>query len=208
MTGDEGGRAEAVVTAILGLAKQKAEEKIEEARIRAEEIVEEARRQAEEIIRSRRERAEREMRDELSRRESAAELEAKKIIMRIKAEYIKKAFDAAREELAAVSSGKRAEYDYRVIIKGLARQAIESINSGSVVIMGRDADLEILREVAAELEQEMGVKVEVDRRGLNTIGGVVVRDEEDTVRYYNTFEGRLRRVWEEGYGDILEILFG
>ena len=167
---------DAVVAALLELARRRAEDKVEEARARAQEIIEEARKEAERILAARREKALREMEEEISRRKSAAEVEARKLIMDVKARYV--------------------------------GEAVKGMGSDEVYLMGREADRQLLEQIAERLSSKLGVKVRVDDNPIRTVGGVVARDAQDRRRFYNTLEGRLREVQETKIHEISDILFG
>ncbi len=199
---------DAVMAALLELARRRAEEKVQEAKKRAEEIVEEARREAERIIEARRARALREMEEEIERKRSAAEVDARKILMEVETRYVQEAIDRAKDALNEVVAGKYPGVDYREVLASLAEEAVRGVGGAEVYLIGREADREILGEIAADLSKKLGVAVRVDETTLRIVGGVVARDPQDKKRFYNTIEGRLRRVQEEKFHEIADLLFG
>ncbi len=199
---------DAVMTALLELARRRAEEKVEEARKRAEEIIEDARREAERIIEARRARAMREMEEEIERKRSAAEVDARKILMEVETRYVQEAIDRAKDALNEVVEGEYPGVDYREVLRSLAEEAVRGVGEAEVYLMGREADREILKEIAADLSKELGMTVKVDETTLKIVGGVVARDAQDKKRFYNTIEGRLRRVQEEKFHEVAALLFG
>jgi len=199
---------DAMMTALLEPAKRRAEEKIEEARKRAREIIEDAKREARRIIEARRVRALREMEEEIERKRSAAEVDARKVLMEVKMRYVQEAIERAKDALNEVVAGKSTGMDYREVLANLAEEAVRGVGEAEVYLMGREGDREILRHVAADLSKKLGVTVKVDEKTLRIIGGVVARDAQDKKRFYNTIEGRLRRVQEEKFHEIAALLFG
>ncbi|HDI86051.1 MAG TPA: hypothetical protein ENF83_01420 [Candidatus Korarchaeota archaeon] len=199
---------DAVMAALLELARRRAEEKVQEAKKRAKEIVEGARREAERIIEARRARALREMEEEIERKRSAAEVDARKILMEVETRYVQEAIDRAKDALNEVVEGKYPGVDYREVLARLAEEAVRGVGEEEVYLMGREADRGILREIAEDLSKKLGVTVKVDETALRIVGGVVARDAQDKKRFYNTIEGRLRRVQEEKFHEIAALLFG
>lgn len=199
---------DAVVAALLELARRRAEDKVEEARARAQEIIEEAKKEAERILAARREKALREMEEEISRRKSAAEVEARKLIMDVKARYVGEAIEKAREMLHDIVAGRDSRFNYAEVLERLAEEAVKGLGSDEVYLMGREADRQLLEQIAERLSSKLGVKVRVDDNPIRTVGGVVARDAQDRKRFYNTLEGRLRDVQETKIHEISDILFG
>lgn len=199
--------SEAIVRAILKIAEDRAEAIISEARRRANEIVESARREAEQIVRSRRERLEREIRDEITRRRSAAEVEANQIVLKAKKEILESLIRSVQERLQRIAEGTDPSFDYREVLKRYCIEGIKALREKEVYLAGREKDIEVLRGISKELESE-GIKARVDHKSLPIIGGVVVKDSRDEKRYYNTFDGRLREYLEKKASYLVERLFG
>ncbi len=198
--------SQAIVDAILRIARDRAEAIRKEAQKRAQEILEKAKLEAEEILKSRRERAEKEVREELSRRRSAAEVEANQILLRTKAEIINELFEKVRERLEAIAEGRDEKWNYKDVLISLALEGAKALGEKEVVLMGREKDRKLLEEVAKELSSK-GIRATVDERAVPILGGLVIRDVADTRRYYNTFDGRLRAYREEKEVELLKKLF-
>ncbi len=198
--------SQAIVDAILRIARDRAEAIKKEAQKRAQEILERAKLEAEEILRSRREKAEREIREELARRRSAAEVEAAQIVLRTKAEIINELFERVRDRLEAIAEGKDEKWNYKEVLVNLALEGAKALGEKEVVLMGREKDRKLLEEVAKELSSK-GIKASVDEKSIPITGGLVVRDLADSKRFYNTFDGRLRAYREEKEVELLEKLF-
>ncbi|MDW8035013.1 MAG: V-type ATP synthase subunit E family protein [Candidatus Korarchaeum sp.] len=199
--------SEAIVRAILKIAEDRAEAIINEARRRANDIMESARREADHIIKSRREKLEREVRDEISRRRSAAEVEANQIILKAKKEIIESLIRSVQERLQRIADGEDPSFNYREILKRYCIEGIKALGDKEVYLAGREKDIDLLMKISEELERE-GIKARVDPKGLSIIGGVVVKDSRDERRYYNTFDGRLRSYAEKKMNYLVERIFG
>ncbi len=199
--------SQAIIEAIMKIAKDKADAIRKEAEKRAKEIIESAKREAEEILRSRRERAEREMREEISRRRSAAEVEANQIILRTKSKIVDELFRRIYKRLVDIADGNDPNWNYEEILERYSIIGANALGEKEVLLMGRGKDKDLLEKVAKKLSSK-GIKASVDDRGIPTIGGVVVRDAKDEKRYYNTFDGRLRAYKEMKEVEIIEKLFG
>lgn len=199
--------SEAIVRAILKIAEDRAEAMIKEARKRANDILESAKKEAEHIIKSRKEKLEREIRDEITRRRSAAEVEANQIILRAKREIVENLIRSVQERLQRIADGDDPSFNYRELLRKYCIDGIRALGDKEVYLVGRERDREILIEISEELEKE-GIRARVDPKGLPIIGGVVVRDSRDERRYYNTFDGRLRSYLERKMSYLVERIFG
>ncbi|MEM0017032.1 MAG: V-type ATP synthase subunit E family protein [Candidatus Korarchaeum sp.] len=199
--------SEAIVRAILKIAEDRAEAVIKEAQRRANEILESAKKEAEQIIKSRREKLEREIRDEITRRRSAAEVEANQIVLRAKREVVESLIRLVQERLQRIADGDDPSFNYRELLRRYCIEGIRALGDKEVYLVGREKDREILLEISEELEGE-GIRARVDPRGLPIIGGVVVKDSRDERRYYNTFDGRLRNYVESKMSHLVERIFG
>ena len=199
--------AEVIVDAILSMAKKRAEEIIEEAKKEAERIIEEARKEAERIITAKREKAEREAMEEAMRRKSVAEIEAKKIIMGAKKDALKEIEAKVEEELAKISEGI-GEINYEEVLERYIREGIDVLGSKIVYVACRDKDREIVRRISEKVSKETGVDIRLDDRNIQSLGGVVMRNEDDSIRFYGTFEGRLRDYFDRNQRKILDIILG
>ena len=197
---------EAIVRTIIKMAEDRAEAIKREAKRRAEEILSRARTEAEEILRSRRERAERELREEIARKRSSAEVEANKLLLSVKSEMLSELLRRVEASLAKIADREDPKWDYKEILKRYIKQGAEVLGERKVRIIVREKDKKLAEEVAKELSKE-GLEVVVDERTLPLTGGVVVADERDERRFYNTFDGRLRAYREAKEVEILRELF-
>ena len=199
--------AEVIVNAILSMAKRRAEEIIEEAKKEAERIIEEARREAERIMMAKREKAEREAAEEAMRRKSVAEIEAKKILMEAKKSILREIEARIEEELAKISDGK-GKINYEEVLERYIKEGINVLGSKVVYVASREKDKEMIKKISERISKEMNVEIRLDDRSIQSLGGVIMRNEDDSIRFYGTFEGRLRDYFDRNQRRILDIILG
>ena len=176
---------EAVATTIVVLARERAEEILEDARRRAEEILEDARRRAEEIIEMRRRKAEVEAREEAARRRSAAEVRARKIVMEAERECLEEFRRRVMEEIRLVVEGRHERYNYRDVMRALMAEGLRAMEgrAARVRVMCRRED----RGLVEEILREMGsAEVTLDEESVPIMGGVILRSEDDTCLLYTS----------------------
>jgi V/A-type H+-transporting ATPase subunit E len=199
--------AEVIVDAILSMAKKRAEEIIEEAKKEAERIIEEAKKEAERIMMAKREKAEREAMEEVMRRKSVAEIEAKKILMGAKKDIIREIEAKVEEELAKISEGVGG-INYEEVLERYIREGINVLGSRIVYVACRDKDREIVRKISERISRETGVDIRLDDKNIQSLGGVIMRNEDDSIRFYGTFEGRIRDYFDRNQRRILDMILG
>ncbi|RLG47230.1 MAG: hypothetical protein DRO06_03155 [Thermoproteota archaeon] len=198
---------EAVATTIVVLARERAEEILEDARRRAEEILEDARRQAREIIEMRRKKAEAEAKEEAARKRSAAEVKARKIVMEAEKECLEEFRRRVLEEIRLVVERRHERYDYREVLRALIGEGLRAMRgrASKVYVLCRREDRGIVEEIISGIRD---VEVILDEASVPIMGGVILRNEDDTVRYYNTLEGRVERILEEKASELMRELIG
>ncbi len=199
--------SEAIVEAILKMAEDRARAIRREAEKRASEIIESAKKEADRIIKTKRERIERELREEVARKRSAAEVEANQLILRTKTELLNELFRRVNQKLAVISEGQDPNWKYGEILVKYSLEGANNLGEKRIYLMGREKDRKLLEEISKELK-EKGIDASVDNNALPIIGGVVIRDEDDTRRYYNTFDGRFRAYKEAKEIELIQRLFG
>ncbi len=199
--------SEAIVEAILKMAEDKARVITKEAEKRAREIIESAKREADNIIKAKREQLEREMREEIARKRSAAEVLANQLILKTKTELLNELFRRVNQRFAAIAEGQDPNWNYEELLVKYSIEGANILGEKKIYLMGREKDRKLLEKVSRELNK-MNIEALVDDIAIPITGGVVVRDERDTVRYYNTFDGRFRAYKEAKEIEIIQRLFG
>ncbi len=200
---------EKIIESLLQEARNKAEEIIKEAKTKAEEIIKDAEKRAERMKEAKRRELERILKDELAKRSSAVEVRIKREILTMQKRYLDLLFEKVRQQLALIAENKIQEWNYEEILKKYALEALERLNTQAIYIWGREKDVPLLRKIAKELNKEAGVNLQVDTsRTALIVGGLIARDDSDSRRFYNTFEGRLSEYRERNEPRIIEMLFG
>jgi len=198
-----------MIESILEVSRRKADEIIAQAKEQASKIVEEAERRANRIVEAKRKEIERKVKDEVAKKSSTVEIRIRREILMMQKRYLDLLFDKVREKLSLVAEGKLSGWDYEEILSHYTREAAKAIGTNKLYIWGRKKDLPILRKVADRLSKEMKVDLRVDEgRSAFIIGGIIARDEKDSLRFYNTFDGRLVDYREKNEPKVIDLLFG
>jgi len=197
------GRIEALVEEIRRRAEAEASKIIEDAKKRAEEIVREAEREVERLVEH-----EARPRAMVLRRRilGSAELRGRAEVLKAKEEVIEKISDRARAKLEAIASGKDSSVDYKEVLYGLLKEAVERLGEPRAIVCANERDRKYLEDSLSDLEsrlrEDLGRDVELilGDRVLDCIGGVVVESPDRSKVYYNTLDGRLEEVLKRSRG--------
>jgi V/A-type H+-transporting ATPase subunit E len=201
---------EALKQEILKSAEARRKEILEEAKSEAEKILAEAKARAERIIKKKRESIIKDLGEKKKAAYAVARLEGKKKVMCKRDELVRKAFEEARKRLIEIK-------DTDKYLEILAKYIIESLKELNIdrarLRVSRD-DYELVNNNLKLLEKKVGeelnkkISLKLLKEYVNILGGVVVSDEEDKIFYTNTFDSRLKLVYDEERDDVLKILFG
>ena len=148
-------------------------------------------------------RGEREAEQERQRILANAKLRERKAKLDAKEAVIKEAFSLAEEKLKEAASGK----EYQAVLKNLLQEAVASLGSGTLVVMGRKEDAKHLKEILPAVAKGSGVAMKLSSETINAAGGVVVKTEDGRVEVNNTFETRLARLRDDLRPAVSKILF-
>lgn len=200
--------AKLIIDEIHREAEQKINYIIKEAMKQAEQIKKEAERRAQSkaewIIRKAQTQAE----IEKSRIIANAKLEIRRKRLQIQEAFINEVFTGLKERLSSLP-----EKEYFEIVKNLILQAVEELGETRVRISSNEATLQMIagniEEVKSVLKGELGKEINIEiGTKKETIGGVVVENQEGNVRVDNTFEARIERLQSELRSVIAKALFG
>lgn len=148
-------------------------------------------------------RGEREAEQERQRILANAKLRERKAKLDAKEEVITAAFSLAEEKLKEAASGK----EYQAALKNLLQEAVASLGSGSLVVMGRKEDAKHLKEVLPAVAKESRASLKLSNETISAAGGVIVKTEDGRVEVNNTFETRLARLRDDLRPAVSKILF-
>jgi vacuolar-type H+-ATPase subunit E/Vma4 len=133
-----------------------------------------------------------------------ANLDGRKMVMEAKMELLDTVFESAQEELEAMA--KKGGADYQEVVKKLISEAVEAIGEDKLTVSSNKADHGFLKKTLSELTKGLGVALRLDAKPIDTMGGVIVKNEKGTKVYYNTLEGRLSKVRESKASEVAEKL--
>jgi len=121
-------------------------------------------------------------------------LQARREILLKKEAEIIKTFDLAKNELA--NFNKKAEYDK--ILESLIIEAGMAIGGGNLTILVRKEDQNKIKDfapIAKEITKKTGNKcsLQLSKNTINTIGGVMLKTDDESISINNTFEAILQK---------------
>ena len=122
----------------------------------------------------------------------SAELEAKSNYLKLFERESERIMHDALMRIAEMPRDSR----YEMILGKILEEAIEVVDADYVVVTPAKGDAGLVRRLARRMSRRKGTrtKIRVSDDVVDSVGGVVVRNEEGTVSYDNTFEARLSRV--------------
>lgn len=134
-------------------------------------------------------------------------MRAKREILQRREELINKVLKESEDKLRAYASSKK--YDANLI--HITVDACKKLGSGQVVIQANHRDLKLLEGNKAQLERELGGEKKATTvsfgKPIQTIGGVRVGTPDGRIEIDETFEGRMRREFENLRVKIAKVLF-
>ncbi len=140
-----------------------------------------------------------------------AQLEGRKNLLLARQAILTGVFDEVLKRLRGIARRDDADFDKGGILIALIKEAAEEVGGEEFIVSGNEADLEYLGKnlgnVSMALKQAIGEsKVSLDSEPLDIGGGVVVRNNDGTKTYHNTFEGRLASVKARIESEVAESL--
>ncbi|HUU79591.1 MAG TPA: V-type ATP synthase subunit E family protein [candidate division Zixibacteria bacterium] len=201
-------RINLMVEDIIGNAKIEANKFLTEAKEQIKEILEKgkttAEKEKEEIIET-----EAKQIKELEKQQiSSINLKARREILQKKEEEINQVFNLAKEELKKFPK-KEA---YKKVLQTMIIEAGMVIGGGNIVIKTRKEDKNILTDltgIAKEITKVSGNKsnLKISKDSIQSIGGVIVQLEDESITIDNTFEARLEQKYRSIRTEVARKLF-
>ena len=189
---------ENITANILNDAKNTAENSIANAEFTKQDIINNAKREAEEIIKAEAEIALKEAESLKSRRESAAELQGRKMLLSAKQEAINKSFNVALEMLRSM---RTEEY-----IIFLTNQIIAIPKCEGYLILNESDREKIGEKLINSVNEKLnGKKVILSNETQKASGGFVLK--RGNIEINSTFETILNSMKDELTGEIASALF-
>ena len=201
-------RIDQMVEDIISNAKLEASKFTKEAKQQTQEILEKAKAVAaeekENIIET-----ESKVVKELEKQQiSSINLQARREILQKKEDEISKAFTSAKDALAKFAS-KPA---YTKVLENLIVEAGIAIGGGNLLVKARKEDktkLKDLTTIAKEITKKSGTKssIKLVKETINSIGGVIVLVDDESITIDNTFEARLEQKYRSIRTEVAKSLF-
>ncbi|WP_312814351.1 V-type ATP synthase subunit E family protein [Sedimentibacter sp.] len=189
---------ENITAAIINDAKLVEETSVKNAEKTMEEIISKAKIEAEEIMKQTSEKCTKDAESLKSRKVSAAELQARKMILGAKQEAIQKSFDLALEKLKSMPEDKYLNYLTEEIIKIPA-------NEGIIILNQRDRD-KIGEKLIKAVNQRLNVqRYKLSDNTINASGGFLLRS--GNIEINNTFETLLNSIRDDLTSEVANALF-
>lgn len=194
----------ALSRAILSEAQQEAQRILAQAQAQADAIQQQAQERAEaeraEILEQARQEAE----SLHSQAIAAAQLGARTLRLERREKLLDRVFETARQRMPTIQQWS----DYEQIVRQLIREAVEHLGADAVRIRADEQTRALLIEnVLAELEQELGVQLEIGTP-LEHGTGVVLETADGRRQYDNTLEARLNRWQDSLRSPVYHLLMG
>ncbi len=198
---------------------QMVEDIVGNAKVEADKVLGESKKQTMEILQRGKDAAEKEkimiveneskIILELEKQQIASiNLQTRREILQKKEEEIKKIFDLAEVELKNFT--KKAGYSK--VLERLIIEAGAALDGGNLVIKIRKEDktkIKDLTTISKSITKVCGNKccLKISKEIINTIGGIVLQTEDESIRIDNTFEARLEQKYRSIRSEVAKKLF-
>jgi V/A-type H+-transporting ATPase subunit E len=194
-----------------------AEDILREAREKAARIIRDAKKEAQTLLDAARfgarEEEEREVKEAKVRGKSIYEemlaggrMKAKREILQKREELINDVFKKAEESLRRYASSEKYEKD----LPRIAVSACRKLGSDRITIQANRRDLKLLEknkdQIARELSGEKAASISFGAP-IQTIGGIKVGALEEKIEIDETFENKMRRIFETLRVKVAKVLF-
>ncbi len=195
---------QALKRAIIGDAREEADQMLADAQAKAEDIRAQAQAQAnarrDEIL----QRARQEAEALHSHAAAAAQLEAQTLRLKRREQLLERVFAEARRQLASAPQWP----DYEQIARRLVHEAVERLGADEVLVRADEGTQRVLGDkMLADLRKELGVDLRIGAP-LTRGTGLVLETPDGHRRYDNTLETRLARMQDGLRAPVYHILMG
>ena len=180
---------DSVLEEITKEGRAKIEEIRQEARNEADKILKEAEREVEELLEKAKQEAEREAERRKRQEISATNLEVKRRLLTKKKEVLDEVLERLREKIANLPEKER---------KKLLKAILQKHGDKGVKVYCSERDQKEVKKLS---------KLEVAGT-IECIGGVILENEDGSVRLNYTFDEILQQVYEKNIKEVSERLFG
>jgi vacuolar-type H+-ATPase subunit E/Vma4 len=123
------------------------------------------------------------------------ELEGRKNLMTARAEALSKVYNSVEKKLMEIADGISKEYDYGVILNKLVVEGASAMGGSEFVVSVNKRDMNYLRKNLKKICGALkDATLRLDEKPSDVLSGVVVKNPSGNKIYYNTLEGRLKKV--------------
>ena len=179
---------ENVVNDILEQAKSEVATIEAEAQDEADNIINEAKAKAKTIITESQAKIEADIRRKIKQEKSSAQLEVKRTALNAKKDVLDSVYESAREAISSLSSEKNVK---------LLKAILDNYGSDGTRVYSNGRDARLVQEMT-----DLTFMGEID-----CIGGLVIENDDGSVRLDNTFDNILDDVSEQTLKPVSDILF-
>ena len=137
----------------------------------------------------------------------ANELQLRKEMDHLRWNLIEGVRERLAERMQALVSNERDRY--RALLQALLVQGAEAIERDLLVAEVNQRDLEWLQPIWSDLCDAVaanGKRIQLSTLPIDTLGGILIRSDDNRIRVDNTFEGRLDRLGRRLHQTIIERL--
>jgi V/A-type H+-transporting ATPase subunit E len=188
-------------------AEEKAEGIIAGAKSYRDTILEEAKNKAEsekeKILKTEKQKVE----EELARYRASLRLKSRQRLVEAKHRILTDTLDMAKQRLQGLTESKK----YTEVLTRLVNDAIEVLEEEEVELIFPEGHSKLLDKSKAKKEAAdiLGktVKINISKRNVKAIGGVIVKSMDATKWIDNTFESRLQRMQVKIHTKLAGLLF-
>lgn len=202
-------RIKQMVNDILGNAKIEANKILADAKEQTKEILQRGQVAAEKEKNSILESESKKVTEIEKQQIASINLQARREILQKKEDEIKKVFNLAETELK--NFHKKATYPK--LLKNLIIEAGTAIGGGVISIKTKKGDatkIKDLTSIAKAITKVCGNKctLKISKETIDTMGGVILQTEDESITIDNTFEARLEQKYRVIRTEIANTLFG
>jgi vacuolar-type H+-ATPase subunit E/Vma4 len=135
------------------------------------------------------------------------ELQYKKALMNKRGELLSNVYNQVENKVKSITDGKSKDHDYKLILEKLIIEGVTAIGGAEVIVTANKNDMDYIKKNIKKIGKNIeGVTLKLDDSPIETLGGVITRNEAGTKIFYNTFEGRLARARSGTEAKIAKIL--
>jgi vacuolar-type H+-ATPase subunit E/Vma4 len=139
------------------------------------------------------------------------ELEGRKMLMTSRQEVLSNVYSEVERKLSEIIAEKSGEPDYMEILEKLIVEGAIGIGGKDFIVSANERDIPRLKKNLRKLTKQLRNLIPegsltLDEKPVNIMGGVIIKNKEDSKVYVNSLEGRLTNVRTREEARVAEIL--